>query len=56
VVAQNPFLAVNPIETALRSCIIEMLSKIKLGGLGKILGLMGRLDCFVLVKFFAKCD
>ena len=55
-VTQNRFLAPNLIETTLRSCIIEMLSKIKLGGLGKILGIIGGLDCFGLVNFFAKSD
>jgi len=56
VVAQNPFLAVNPIETTLRSCIIEMLSKTKLGGLGQILGAIGRLGRFGLVEFLVKKD
>jgi hypothetical protein len=51
---QNRFLAPNLIKTTLRSSIIEMLSKTKLGGLVELLGIMGRLGCFGLNGFFCK--
>jgi|LakMenE18May11ns_1017448.scaffolds.fasta_scaffold9833615_2 hypothetical protein len=51
---QNRFLAPNLIKTTLRSSIIEMLSKTKLGGLVELLGIMGRLGCFGLIGFFCK--
>ncbi len=48
VVTQNRFLAPNLIKNTLRFCIIEMLSKTKLGSLGGIFGVVGRLGLFRL--------